>query len=105
MVTIVTVVTTATIVTRVNVTLQVYRDIEKRLLKESYTSDDVVVVGVQGSTTKFTPICQLDMDVKKRVPISNWWLSLKPLIQILALPPRMHSEKVSATDACSHCAA
>eukprot|EP00116_Pleurobrachia_bachei_P007156 sb/3467418/ len=68
---------------------KVYRNLEKRLVQESYTSEDVVVVGVIGSNTLFTPVTKLEMNKELRVPTKSSlrWLELKPLIPILSLPP------------------
>ena len=82
---------------------QVYRDLVKRVRKPDITSDDVVVVGIHGSGSIFTPVKSLDMDMTRRVPRTNWWLELVPLIQTLALPPNIIDSNSSATDNCSHC--
>jgi len=82
---------------------KVYRDITKRLTKAHFTSDDVVVLGIRGSSTVFTPVLELQMDKQRRVPLDSWWLDLKPLIQTLALPPSTSRAKTSRTAGCPHC--
>ena len=71
---------------------KVYKDVVKRAARPC-TSADVVVLGVRGSSTVFSPVLSLPMDVKRRVPTQNWWLELAPLIPTLALPPQRGAKR------------
>lgn len=71
----------------------------KAMQSRTYTLETAVVLGVSGAQSVFTPVQDLlpTLDMVRRMSNNptSWWMDLKPIVQILSLPPEKRERRTS----------